>query len=112
MANVKVSSLEQVSQMAAVVALATEQVDEISQNSQVNYGNLTNLVGKWVNDCGSISMIEFVSKWANKFVSQLIHCDNVSFFLHFHENLTKLFFFKSAWSFSSLSYNRKTRFIY
>ena len=46
MASVKVSSLEQVSQMAAVVALATEQGDEISPNSQVNYGNLTNLVGK------------------------------------------------------------------
>lgn len=35
MSNVKVSSLEQVTQMAAVVALATEQKDEISQNSQV-----------------------------------------------------------------------------
>ncbi|XP_015751283.1 PREDICTED: sperm receptor for egg jelly-like isoform X1 [Acropora digitifera] len=36
MASVKVSSLEQVSQMAAVVALATERGDEISQNSQEN----------------------------------------------------------------------------
>lgn len=35
MSNVKVTSLEQVTQMAAVVALATEQKDEISQNSQV-----------------------------------------------------------------------------
>ena len=35
MASVKVTSIEQVSQMAAVVALATEQGDEISQNSQV-----------------------------------------------------------------------------
>ena len=78
MASVKVSSLEQVSQMAAVVALATEQGDEISQNSQVNYGNLTNLVGKWVNDCRSILMIEFAGKWANKFVCQFINCDNVS----------------------------------
>lgn len=33
--SVKVTSLEQVTQMAAVVALATEQKDEISQNSQV-----------------------------------------------------------------------------
>ncbi|XP_068682590.1 polycystin-1-like protein 2 [Montipora foliosa] len=40
MANVKVSSLEQVSQMALVVALATEQGDEISQNSQENAVNL------------------------------------------------------------------------
>ena len=35
MSNVKVTSLEQVTQMAAVVALATEQKDEISTNSQV-----------------------------------------------------------------------------
>jgi len=35
MANVKVTNLEQVTQVAAVVALATEQKDEISQNSQV-----------------------------------------------------------------------------
>ena len=35
MSNVKVTSLEQVTQMAAVVALATEQKDEISTNSEV-----------------------------------------------------------------------------
>jgi len=36
MAAVKVTSLEQVTQMAAVVAIATEQKDEISQSSQVS----------------------------------------------------------------------------
>lgn len=35
MSHVKVTSLEQVTQMAAVVALATEQKDEISTQSQV-----------------------------------------------------------------------------
>lgn len=35
MSTVEVTSIEQVTQMAAVVALATEQKDEISQNSQV-----------------------------------------------------------------------------
>ncbi|XP_078349560.1 polycystin-1-like protein 2 isoform X5 [Oculina patagonica] len=40
MSTVEVTSIEQVTQMAAVVALATEQKDEISQNSQENAVNL------------------------------------------------------------------------
>lgn len=41
MAAVKVTSLEQVTQMAAVVAIATEQKDEISPSSQVSESSKT-----------------------------------------------------------------------
>lgn len=44
--SVKVTSLEQVTQMAAVVALATEQKDEISQNSQVK------IIHQFMSMCG------------------------------------------------------------
>lgn len=47
--SVKVTSLEQVSQMAAVVALATEQKDEISQNSQVK------IIYQFMSMCGWVS---------------------------------------------------------
>lgn len=55
MASVKVTSIEQVSQMAAVVALATEQGDEISQNSQVK---IVHLIVKTVSQSVNQSVIQ------------------------------------------------------
>lgn len=75
MSHVKVTSLEQVTQMAAVVALATEQKDEISTQSQVRLLPIRQNVAvvKYICTFFDSFAKEFLVKWSVSYGFSWVH---------------------------------------
>ena len=75
MSHVKVTSLEQVTQMAAVVALATEQKDEISTQSQVRLLPIRQNVAvvKYICTFFDSFAKEFLVKWSVYYGFSWVH---------------------------------------
>lgn len=75
MSHVKVTSLEQVTQMAAVVALATEQKDEISTQSQVRLLPIRQNVAvvKYICPFFDSFAKEFLVKWSVSYGFSWVH---------------------------------------